>query len=139
MRLVKPKISLLIVLCIFYITPALSTIGRDMYIGKSEIPTEIWGRNPFLTPKEESTLKGGVLEVEEREDEEEQKANILSNLKLEAIFYSPNRKTAIINGQIVKPGDRILGCEILNITPDSVDLEIERQRCTLPLQGVIGE
>jgi len=57
-----------------------------------------------------------------------------SNLKLQGIFYSAAHPTAILNGKMVQPQDRIAGALVVNIGPSSVTLEYLNQRKTLILK-----
>lgn len=45
-----------------------------------------------------------------------------SDWRLQAILASDQRRLAIINGQRVRPGDRVDGAEVLAIEPDRVVL-----------------
>ena len=137
MRLLKLKVSIFVILGVFLVLPAYTAgnIEKDLYIGQVDIPSNVWGPNPFLTPGEEQALTGEDLGVEGYLQEKEE-TDILSQLHLEALFYSPKKKTAIVNGQIVKIGYKVSGYEVLDITSDSVVLEIERRRCELMLRDI---
>jgi hypothetical protein len=52
------------------------------------------------------------------------KTNSQPSLKMQGICYSPNKSTAIINGQTVGVGDRIAGAKVLAITASGVTLEM---------------
>ncbi|MDX1502978.1 MAG: hypothetical protein R3325_11505, partial [Thermoanaerobaculia bacterium] len=45
------------------------------------------------------------------------------SLELGGIAFSVERPFALINGQVVGPGDRLLGHTVVAIRPDSVELE----------------
>ncbi|RKY38390.1 MAG: hypothetical protein DRP72_01875 [Candidatus Omnitrophota bacterium] len=73
-------------------------------------------RNPFLT-KEEEQLFG------------KKKREVIENLNLSAIFYSPRKESyAIIDGQVVKKDDIIDGKEVIGITPEEVILKDSQGR-----------
>ena len=50
--------------------------------------------------------------------------------ELSAIFISPRKKVALINGQTVKEGDQIMGAAVLSIEPNVVQLEGSGGRIT---------
>jgi hypothetical protein len=47
---------------------------------------------------------------------------------LGTILYSPDRKLAIIDGQIVGPGDVVRGARVIDITPNAVMLRDSQGR-----------
>jgi len=47
---------------------------------------------------------------------------------LGTIFYSPDRKFAIVNDRIVGPGDEVNGARVVDITPTTVVLRDEKGR-----------
>lgn len=44
------------------------------------------------------------------------------NFKLQGIFYRPQRPSAIINGKMLFIGERVLGAQVIAITPESATL-----------------
>lgn len=52
---------------------------------------------------------------------------------LTAIMISSDRRTAVINGQVVKVGDEVAGMTIISIEPNSVQLEGTQGKITLTL------
>jgi len=54
-------------------------------------------------------------------------------VKLQGILFSPKGPSAIMNGELVRPNDRILGVRIVEIRPDTVTIEFQYQRKTLIL------
>lgn len=52
---------------------------------------------------------------------------------LSSIVFSDERKLAVINGQIVKVGDRIAGATVLEILPYAVRLQIGNETRTAQL------
>lgn len=68
----------------------------------------------FTSANPESNLVGGVWE-------------------LGAIFISPQKKIAVINGQSVKVGDRIQGATVFSIEPNVVQLDGSSGRISLIL------
>jgi MSHA biogenesis protein MshK len=55
----------------------------------------------------------------------------VSALELNAVMISPNRKIAIINGQIVKIGDEVSGSKVTSIEQNYVELEGADTKMTL--------
>lgn len=53
--------------------------------------------------------------------------------KLTAIQISDERRTAIVNGRILKEGDEIGNVTVLEITPKSVVLDYDRKRLVVSL------
>lgn len=69
-------------------------------------------RNPFLTLYEQ---KFGVTN--------QKKDAVKQVLNLEGVFIWPDRKMALINGQVVKEGDSIEGKEVASIQKEEVILK----------------
>ncbi len=57
-----------------------------------------------------------------------------ADLKLQGIFYSAKHPTAILNGTMVHPNDRVAGAVVLEIGPASVKLEYQNQIKVLRLK-----
>ncbi len=55
-------------------------------------------------------------------------------LRLQGILFSPRRPSAILNGVLVHPNDRLLGVRVVEIRSTSVTLEFQNQRKTLSLE-----
>jgi putative nucleotidyltransferase with HDIG domain len=55
-------------------------------------------------------------------------------LKLEAIFFSAQHPSALINGQLAGVNQLVSNCRVLDISPSTVTLEYQHQRKTLTLQ-----
>jgi hypothetical protein len=55
------------------------------------------------------------------------------DVKLQGILFSPKRPSAIMNGELVRPNDRILGVRIVEIRPGTVTIEFQHQRKILLL------
>jgi putative nucleotidyltransferase with HDIG domain len=58
----------------------------------------------------------------------------LDRLKLEAIFFSPQHPSALINGQLTGVNELVADCRVLDIGPSSVTLEYQNQRKTLVIR-----
>ncbi len=58
----------------------------------------------------------------------------VSDFKLQGIFYSADQPSAIINGRMVHPNDRLSGARIVQISPSTVTFEYQNQRKTLVLK-----
>jgi len=58
----------------------------------------------------------------------------LDRLKLEAIFFSVQHPSALINGQLAGLNQEVAECRVLDISRSSVTLEYQHQRKTLNLQ-----
>ena len=58
----------------------------------------------------------------------------VSDFKLQGIFYSSDQPSAIINGRMVHPNDRLSGARIVQISPSTVTFEYQNQRKTLVLK-----
>jgi putative nucleotidyltransferase with HDIG domain len=52
-------------------------------------------------------------------------------LKLEAIFFSPQHPSALINGKLAVVNQEVADCRVLDISPSSVTLGYQNQRKTL--------
>ncbi len=74
--------------------------------------------NPFLTKEEEERFGSLYYDKE-------------LGLRLSAIFYSPGRSRAVINGYILKEGDFIDNKKVKEIKPDRVVLEARKVTYTL--------
>jgi len=57
----------------------------------------------------------------------------IDKLNLQAIFFSAQHPTALINGHLTSVDQDIADCRVLDITPSSVTLEYQHQRKTLKL------
>jgi hypothetical protein len=55
-------------------------------------------------------------------------------LKLEAIFFSSQHPSALINGRLACVNQEVADCRVLDITPSSVTLGYQDQRKTLTLR-----
>jgi HD-like signal output (HDOD) protein/CheY-like chemotaxis protein len=55
-------------------------------------------------------------------------------LKLEAIFFSSQHPSALINGQLAVVNQQVADCRVLDIGPNSVTLEYQHQRKTLTIR-----
>jgi hypothetical protein len=58
----------------------------------------------------------------------------VSDFKLQGIFYSADQPSAIINGRMGHPNDRLSGARIVQISPSTVTFEFQNQRKTLVLK-----
>lgn len=58
----------------------------------------------------------------------------LAAVKLEGIFYSANRSTALINGRTLSPGESLNGVKLVSIQRSSVVVQAGRERKTLRLR-----
>ncbi len=79
-------------------------------------------KNPFLRWEEEK----GLVQKKMRK--------VIDYLDLTAIFCSPLRSFAVINGYVVEKGDVIAEKEVIEINPKSVILEDEKGEYILPLR-----
>lgn len=79
-------------------------------------------RNPFLMWEEEK--KFAQKKIRE----------VIDYLDLTAIFYSPSKSFAVIEGHVVEEGDMIAGKRIVKINPKAVILEDEKGEYILPLK-----
>ena len=57
----------------------------------------------------------------------------IPNLAVTGIVYSDQDSYCIINGKILKVGDKIQGAKLVDVTPMSVTLEYHGERLTLPI------
>jgi hypothetical protein len=57
----------------------------------------------------------------------------IDKLNLQAIFFSAQHPTALINGHLTSVDQDIADCRVVDITPSSVTLEYQHQRKTLKL------
>ena len=71
-----------------------------------------WGRNPFYFPR------GGV-----NVNQASSPAFDGSGLQLSAIIYHPEGSVAIINHQIVRQGDEVVGRKVVSILEDRVVMQ----------------
>jgi HD superfamily phosphohydrolase YqeK len=55
-------------------------------------------------------------------------------VKLQGILFSPGKPSAIINGELVHPNDRISGARVVEIKANTVVLEFQNQRRSLSLE-----
>jgi hypothetical protein len=55
-------------------------------------------------------------------------------LKLDAIFFSTQHPSAVINGQLVHVDQMVADCRVLDISPASVTFEYQHQRKTFTLR-----
>jgi hypothetical protein len=74
---------------------------------------ERWGKDPFLHLPEPSSA--------------EQDDSSPSSVELQGVIAGPMGVVAILNHQIVRPGDRINGEVVLDITPNAVVLKRGQQ------------
>jgi putative nucleotidyltransferase with HDIG domain len=58
----------------------------------------------------------------------------LDRLKLQAIFFSAQHPSALINGQMAEVNQKVAECRVLDISPSSVTLEYQHQRRTLNIR-----
>jgi HD-like signal output (HDOD) protein len=58
----------------------------------------------------------------------------LDRLKLQAIFFSTQHPSALINGRLAGVDEEVADCRVLDISPGSVTLEFQHQRKTLTLR-----
>ena len=100
------------------------------------IPQTGWGRNPFLTPEEIAKLNQpeAAPVVEAPQPKAEPKPPALTAYAVTGIISGGQGKWAIIDGRILRPGERI-GTETLKEVKDSgVVLEHEGLKRELPLR-----
>ncbi len=97
--------------------------GQSFQDGKEQLENEkvmeglVLGeidRNPFLGEKEES---------EDREGKSVEKMEVLDNLKLTAVFFSPGKSYAVVNGRIIKERTFIDNKEVVSINKDYIVLQ----------------
>lgn len=60
--------------------------------------------------------------------------NDLDRLELQAIFFSTQRPSALINGKLTGINQLVADCKVLDISPSSVTVEHQNQRKTLTLR-----
>ena len=58
--------------------------------------------------------------------------------RLNGVFYSANKPSAVVNGEFVSIGDEVNGAAVVSISRESVVLEINGQRTTIRVQGADG-
>jgi hypothetical protein len=58
----------------------------------------------------------------------------LERLRLEAIFFTANHPTAMLNGNLAAVNEVVEGCRVLEISPSSVTLQYKDQRKTFTLK-----
>ena len=58
----------------------------------------------------------------------------LDRLKLEAIFFSSQHPSVVINGQLASVNQLVAECRVLDIGPSSVTVEYQNQRRTLTIR-----
>jgi hypothetical protein len=80
------------------------------------------GRDPF------------VIEPPVRHEPPPDPLPALHQFQLSAVWVQPGRRLAVINGQVVQPGDRIGGCTLERCEPNAVWLANEVAARRLPLQ-----
>jgi hypothetical protein len=91
---------------------------------KPKLPMKLsWKRDPFLSMEEQ-----GLKVSEELEK--------INEPKLSAIIYSPEHKLAIIEGKILKVGDKVDSKEIVEIKPEGVVLKEAGKLYLLKLEDV---
>ena len=79
-------------------------------------------KNPFLRWEEEKKLA------------QKKMREIINYLNLTAIFYSPSKSFAVIDGYVVEEGDTIAGKKVIEINPKAVILKDEKGEYILPLK-----
>ena len=89
-------------------------------------------RNPFLSIEEQT-----VRPVETRPPPQRTVERI-TRPPLTAIVYHPGDAVAIIDGRIVRVGDRVESKQVMEITPEQVWLQDQRARYLLELSDVVG-
>ncbi len=55
--------------------------------------------------------------------------------QLSSVIYSPQRRVAVINGEVKKVGDSVAGAKVTSIRPDSVVLIYRGQQITIGLSS----
>lgn len=80
------------------------------------------GRDPF------------VVEPPDRPEPTPDPFPPVHQFQLAAVWVQPGRRLAVINGQVVRPGDRIGGCTLERCEPNAVWLANEFAARRLPLQ-----
>jgi type II secretory pathway component PulC len=88
-------------------------------------------QNPFLTTEEEMREKG-IKPIRKKKKVE------LSGLKLTGIFYSPEKKIAIINSEFYTEGDEIGNFKIEKIEHERIILSDGRREEELRLRNVLA-
>jgi hypothetical protein len=78
-----------------------------------------WGRDPFVLPRPEEVMAG--------------------TLHLTAILYGQDSSLAVINGQLLKPGDNVEGRRILKIGEDYVVVREGTRTRRLEVPQLIAE
>jgi hypothetical protein len=102
----------------------------------ANVPTNGWGRNPFLTIEEINKMNQPDLPVAVDTSKPKPQAEpaTLPNYAVTGIISGGQGKWAIIDGRMLKPGER-LGPELLKEVKDSaVVLEHQGQMRELPLR-----
>ena len=88
-------------------------------------PRLTWGRDPFLRPPGLRLGRGP--------------SSVAKELKLEAIIYDKQRPSAMINGQILKIGDRLpTGGQLTEVHPNYVLIEDGGSLRELTIESVDG-
>jgi hypothetical protein len=93
----------------------------------SPVSIAVSQKNPFLTSEEEVFFKDKDNRV------------VINYLDLSAIFYSPPKSYAIINGQIFKEGDIVDNKRIEKIEPERVVLKAATGEYLLNLKEILEE
>lgn len=100
---------------------AISTVSRRVL----DSMVDAWlveGRDPF------------VVEAPVRPEPTPDPLPPVHQFQLSAVWVQPDRRLAVINGQVVRPGDRIGGCTLERCEPNAVWLANEVAARRLPLQ-----
>lgn len=100
-----------LILCVSILSVSVSVFGDEKRSGRLTDPTQPLGYNASAKRK--------------------------PSLKLQAIFWGPDRKEAIVNGQSVKEGDSVLGKRIVKIKQKEIVVENRSGRITLVLRPSI--
>lgn len=90
---------------------------------------ELPARDPFSPP--------GSLLPATRPGGEQPAAEELPPLQLTAIVWGADRASAVVNGTIVRPGDRFLGMRVLSITRDQVHFQRGEGKLSLILHQTL--
>jgi hypothetical protein len=91
----------------------------------------VWSRNPFVNARFPVVdVAAGPILIAQPEPP----------LVVASILHSSQRRLAIVNGEIVREGDRIGGATVLAIEPRAVVLETARgERQTIELRSPFGD
>ncbi len=98
--------------------PPTATPGRRL--APPPPPDQPWGRDPFAI--EPNRLPDGPKVADQ-----------FSGFNIAGIVRGPHGYQAIVNGQVVRPGDQVKGARIVRITSEGIELEKDGETRFFPL------